>query len=341
MCRHLAYLGAELSLSTLLDVPQGLYEQSWAPRLQRYGTVNADGFGFGWYPPASTAASAANSVSASDSVSAGDPASAAAVPRPARYRRAVPIWADQNLPDLARTIRSTAVLAAVRDATPGTSQDEAAAAPFAYDRWLFSHNGAIPDWPTLAEDLEVPLLTSELATLEARCDSVLLWLLIHRRLAAGEGAAEVLADVALRTAAVRPGARLNLLLTDGETITAVRHGDTLWYRTTTADERGATGATGVGGGVVVAAEPDSVEGWQEVPDGCLLLASAAQATQATGANPAEAAQGRQVIRAAKGTQVTEAQGARAGPGPTVRTGAVSVRTLPLESVLTSERTPAV
>jgi len=31
--------------------PHGLYRQAWAPRRQRYGTVNADGFGVGWYAP--------------------------------------------------------------------------------------------------------------------------------------------------------------------------------------------------------------------------------------------------------------------------------------------------
>ena len=37
--------------SVLIDRPHGLYTQAWAPRRQRYGTVNADGFGVGWYAP--------------------------------------------------------------------------------------------------------------------------------------------------------------------------------------------------------------------------------------------------------------------------------------------------
>ena len=101
--------------SLLIDPPHSLYRQAWAPRLQRHGTVNADGFGVGWYAD-------------------GDPV-------PARYRRAVPIWGDPSLPDLARVTRSGAVLAAVRSATAGTALGEAAAAPFASGPWLFSHNG--------------------------------------------------------------------------------------------------------------------------------------------------------------------------------------------------------
>ncbi|MCX2970785.1 MULTISPECIES: ergothioneine biosynthesis protein EgtC [Streptomyces] len=234
MCRHLAYVGPPVPLARLLTgVPHGLFEQSWAPRRQRYGTVNADGFGVGWYP-------------------ADGP--------PARYRRAVPIWADGNLPDLARAVRSHAVLAAVRDATPGTSQDESAAAPYADGDWLFSHNGAVSHWTRLPDDLGARPSAATLLELESRCDSALLWALARPRLAAGEPPGAVLADLVRRTAAVRPGARLNLLLTDGRAIAATRHGDTLWYR---AAE----------GGVCVASEPDAADGWQEVPEDSLLLAT--------------------------------------------------------------------
>jgi glutamine amidotransferase len=32
----------------LTDPPHGLQAQAWAPRRQRHGVVNADGFGVGW-----------------------------------------------------------------------------------------------------------------------------------------------------------------------------------------------------------------------------------------------------------------------------------------------------
>src|ERR1700730_14072793 len=125
MCRHLAYLGPPASLRSLLIAPpHSLYRQAWAPRLQRHGTVNADGFGVGWYAD-------------------GDQ-------DPARYRRGVPMWADPSLPDIARVTRSRAVLAAVRSATPGTAVGEQAAAPFGDGRWLFSHNGSLEGWPAVA-----------------------------------------------------------------------------------------------------------------------------------------------------------------------------------------------
>ena len=118
MCRHLAYLGPPATLrSVIIDPPYGLYRQAWAPRRQRYGTVNADGFGVGWY-------------------AAGDPV-------PARYRRPVPIWGDESFADVARVTSAGALLAAVRSATAGTDPGTAAAAPYAAGRWLFSHNGVL------------------------------------------------------------------------------------------------------------------------------------------------------------------------------------------------------
>jgi dimethylhistidine N-methyltransferase/ergothioneine biosynthesis protein EgtC len=241
MCRHLAYLGAPTPLaSVLLEPEHSLYRQSWAPRLQRHGTVNADGYGFGWYP------------------GAGDPGTAAE-DTCFRHRRAVPIWADPNLPDLARALRSHAFLAAVRSATAGTTQDESAAAPFREGRWLFSHNGAVPDWtrlPTAGTGLD----TADLLSLEARSDSALLWAMLARRLRQGEPPGLALAGVVRRVAEARPGARLNLLLTDGRTIAATRHGDTLWYRR--AQDH-----------VLVASEPHDDSDWEEVPDHTLLLAS--------------------------------------------------------------------
>jgi gamma-glutamyl hercynylcysteine S-oxide hydrolase len=238
MCRHLAYAGPPVSLTSLLiDPPYGLYRQAWAPRMQRHGTVNADGFGIGWY--------------ASDD------------PVPARYRRAVPIWGDASLPDLARVTRSSAVLAAVRDATVGTALGEAAAAPFASGSWLFSHNGLLAGWPSAAAGLA---RAEPLLTLEAMTDSAFLWLLVLERLQAGTAPDVALAATIEAVEATGGTGRFNFLLTDGRTIVATTAGDTLWYRR--AD-----------GGVTVASEPcDDDPGWAEVPDRQLLTAVPSQVT---------------------------------------------------------------
>jgi gamma-glutamyl hercynylcysteine S-oxide hydrolase len=238
MCRHLAYLGAPASLRSVLIDPQfGLQRQAWAPRRQRHGTVNADGFGIGWYAD-------------------GDPV-------PARYRRAIPMWGDASLPDLARVTRSTAVLAAVRSATAGMALGEAAVAPFASGRWLFSHNGVLHGWPASAERLSVPAPRKALSlfSLEAMVDSAFLWALVLGRLAAGDPPDLALAETILAIEAAGGTGRFNFLLTDGQSVVATAAGDTLWYRQ--AD-----------GAVVVASEPgDEEPGWTEVPDRQVLTAA--------------------------------------------------------------------
>ncbi|KUL58631.1 MULTISPECIES: ergothioneine biosynthesis protein EgtC [unclassified Streptomyces] len=237
MCRHLAFLGPPQPLGSLIVAPpHGLYRQSWAPRRQRHGTVNADGFGIGWYAE-------------------GDP-------EPARYRRAGPIWADGSFADLARVVRSGALLAAVRDATEAGADGEAAAAPFAAGRWLFSHNGAVTGWPRSLAPLSRGLPPDELLSMEARCDSALVWALVLNRLRRGDDEARALADTVREVAAAAPGSRLNLLLTGGDTIAATAWGDTLWY------------LAEPGRRTVVASEPyDDDPHWREVPDRTLLAAS--------------------------------------------------------------------
>ncbi|MER5635333.1 ergothioneine biosynthesis protein EgtC [Kitasatospora sp. NPDC002227] len=236
MCRHLAYLGPELPIGELLVAPShGLAAQAWAPRLQQYGSMNVDGFGLGWY-------------------AAGDE-------RPARYRRAGPLWADEGFADLARVVRTRALLAAVRSATTGCAPGEAAVAPFADGPWLFSHNGALPGWPAAYAKAAATLPPEDLLDLPARTDSALVWALVRHRLRSGAPAGQALAETCRRLAEQGP-ARLNLLLTDGGSITATAWGDTLCYR------------AGPGQGVVVASEPfDDAPGWHHLPDRSLLLAT--------------------------------------------------------------------
>ncbi|MFC9247509.1 ergothioneine biosynthesis protein EgtC [Streptomyces sp. NPDC057136] len=237
MCRHLAYVGVPVALGEVLVSPaHSLVRQSWEPRRQRYGTVNADGFGVGWYAD-------------------GDPV-------PGRYRRQGPVWGDETFADLARVVRSTTILAAVRDATEAGADGEAAAAPFAADGLLFSHNGAVKGWPASLAPLAGTLPAAELLTLAARSDSALIWALVRHRIAEGDTIPQAVADTVLDIAARAPGSRLNLLLTDGSTIVATAWGDTLWY------------LTEPGRRTVVASEPyDDDPLWREVPDRTLLTAT--------------------------------------------------------------------
>ncbi|GIG87298.1 ergothioneine biosynthesis protein EgtC [Plantactinospora endophytica] len=236
MCRHLAYLGPPLPLSALLvDPPHSLLRQSWAPRDMRGGgTVNADGFGVGWYPQHGP---------------------------PVRYRRAVPIWTDDTLPLLAATTVSGAVLAAVRSATVGMPVVETAAAPFADGPWLFSMNGAVAGWPDSVAATAARLPTRDLLTLDAPTDAALLWALVRHRLRAGATPADAVGGTVREVAAAAPGSRLNLLFTDGHLLVATTVGHALSVRT--AD-----------GSVLLSSEPlDDGPGWRPVPDGHLVVAT--------------------------------------------------------------------
>jgi gamma-glutamyl hercynylcysteine S-oxide hydrolase len=239
MCRHLAYLGPPATLrSLIIDPPHGLYRQAWAPRRQRYGTVNADGFGVGFYAPGEQ--------------------------DPVRYRRAEPIWGDESFADVARVTRSGALLAAVRCATAGTALGPASVAPFASGRWLFSHNGRIDGWPGSAAGLAATLPAAALLGLEARVDSALLWALVRHRLRLGLGPADALADTVAALQAAGVTGRFNFMLTNGRVIAATAAGDTLWSRYS-------------GRAVVVASEPDDDEpGWTEVPDDSVVTATPEQ-----------------------------------------------------------------
>lgn len=241
MCRHLAYLGPVVALGRLVSEPEhSLVRQSWEPRRQQNGTINADGFGIGWYAE-------------------GDPV-------PARYRRAGPIWGDLTFADIARVVRSGAALAAVRDATLAGADGEAAAAPFTSGRWLFSHNGAVRNWPESAAPLAAGLPPEELLQLTSRTDSALIWALVLHRLRQGDALGTALAEPVRELAEAAPGSRLNLLLTDGDTIAATAWGDSLWYLADVPAQR-----------TVVASEPyDDDTRWCEVPDRTLLTATRTQ-----------------------------------------------------------------
>jgi glutamine amidotransferase len=136
MCRHLGWLGADATVASLvLDPPSGLRVQSYAPRRQKHGLMNADGWGVGFFDGGA----------------------------PRRWRSAAPLWGDVSFDSVAPALRSHCVLAAVRSATVGMPIEASATAPFTDGHWLLSHNGVV--------DRSVLPMTS---TAESVCDSAML-----------------------------------------------------------------------------------------------------------------------------------------------------------------------
>jgi len=239
VCRFLCYLGPPVTLgSVVLDPAHSLSRQAWAPRFQRQGAINADGFGVGWYDPARR-------------------------PEPARYRTARPIWSDRSFASLAGLVTAPALVAAVRDATPPSPVEETGSQPFTSGPWLFAHNGKVEGWgvdPAVKAGLRRPLSDARAAAVEGGADSEVLFALALDHLDGGASPVEALAAVITAAAAVAPSI-LNLLLTDGHRVTATAFGDSLFVLE--AD-----------GAVVVASEPyDDDPAWNRVPEGSMVDAT--------------------------------------------------------------------
>ncbi len=116
MCRHLGWLGEPRSVASLvLDPPYGLLVQSYSPRRQKHGLMNADGWGVGFFD---------------DGVAR-------------RWRSASPLWGDASFASVAPALRSGCVVAAVRSASVGMPIESSASAPFSDGQWLLSHNGLV------------------------------------------------------------------------------------------------------------------------------------------------------------------------------------------------------
>jgi glutamine amidotransferase len=162
VCRQVAWLGAPRTLASLvLDPPCGLLRQSYAPRRQKRGLVNADGWGVGFFPAGQSA--------------------------PVRWRSARPLWGDASFASVAPVLESSAVLAAVRSATTGMPIEESATAPFTDGAWLLSHNGRV-------ERSVLP--TSVVVAAESTCDSAMLAAHVFAR--GAEHLVETITDVARR-----------------------------------------------------------------------------------------------------------------------------------------------
>jgi gamma-glutamyl hercynylcysteine S-oxide hydrolase len=192
MCRHLGWLGRETSVSSLvLDPPNGLRVQSYAPRRQKHGLLNADGWGVGFF----------------DGVT------------PRRWRSSAPLWGDVSFDSIAPVLRSHCVVAAVRSATVGMPIEASATAPFTDGQWLLSHNGVV--------DRDV-LPAS--AAAESTCDSAVLAALIFARglSALGQTITEVgAADPNARLNIMAANGSRLLATTWGDTLSILRRDDGL------------------------------------------------------------------------------------------------------------------
>ena len=247
MCRLAAYLGPTIALGRfLLEPDHNLIQQARQPRELTYTTVNADGFGVGWYDDEQ---------------------------RCGRYVNALPIWSDPNLVSLGRSLRSHLWFASVRSATTGHGLGYANTQPFESRGMLYMHNGFVREFagglrPRLHRYLDAQVQ----AEIHGDTDSEFIWALLRHHLAqdpaAGLETAMGETFEGLSRWLDETPAMLNLVVSDGVRIYAARHAvnaacPSLYY--TTDDDQ-------FPGAQLVASERlTASDYWQAVPEHCILI----------------------------------------------------------------------
>ena len=200
MCRHLAYRGRPRTLhELLLEAAHSLEVQSYAPKEMNGALLNADGFGIAWY------------VEGDES--------------PARYRSMLPMWADENLPDMAPRLRTGCLIANARSATPGLGMGMQNTPPFTHGKWTFSHNGFVRGFrEQVVRPLRAELSDEAYGTIRGNTDSEHLFavFLDAVRDSAPEDALQAVVD-RVRTLAPERQSLLSMLVSDGSSLWAMRH----------------------------------------------------------------------------------------------------------------------
>ncbi|MCI0400366.1 MAG: ergothioneine biosynthesis protein EgtC [Gammaproteobacteria bacterium] len=255
MCRLAAYLGRSINLQRfLLEPAHSLIEQAWDPKETETARLNADGYGFGWYTAAG---------------------------RSAVYTNPMPIWSDDNLPNLAHALHSRLWLAYVRSATPGQPVSQANTQPFADGTWLFIHNGRLENFTALLRPRLHRVLKPEIeAEIKGNTDSEYLFALL-RQLRRHDHNDQP--DVAIRRAFTDLAewldghtALLNVIVSDGKRVYAARHAvggscPSLYYATDDAFYPG---------GCIIASERlTNSDAWHPVPEHHLMIFDPEQAPE--------------------------------------------------------------
>lgn len=276
MCRFLA-VRSEVAVSLrpwLCETSHALVVQS---RGDRCGDDHRDGWGLGWYD--ADGPQLIRSVSA-----AGD---------------------DPEFAATAARVTSRIAIAHVRNASVGSLTPENSH-PFVHGPWMFCHNGTIEGFERLKPSFDRETFPELRAARGGATDSehLFLWLLgnlVREGLIASptdggpggtkvdvRGAAVVVCESLRRVlgwaaaADVAPPTGLNLVLTDGRVLLAVRHGRTLSWKSVSNDATSSAGSVaspdvvaGARPSIVIASEPiDDADDWREFEPASILTIDA-------------------------------------------------------------------
>lgn len=247
MCRIAAYTGPEIALENVIVRPvHSLLAQSQHANEAKLA-VNGDGFGVGWYN------------------SQGDLG---------LYRDVLPAWADDNLVNLCRMVRSHCFIAHIRASTIGETS-RVNCHPFKHENWSFCHNGQIPHFGAIRRRMMSALPDPLFDTLRGTTDSEMIFLSLLANGLADDpisAVAETLAQIGF--APDRTPTKLACVFSDGETMFAFRHATTgaapTLYVSGVLDN----------GGLSIASEPlcGVAENWTAIPQDTLCTIKARKIT---------------------------------------------------------------
>ena len=269
MCRFTFYIGAPISLGSLITEPaHSLIKQSFSSK-ERSEPLNGDGFGVAWYAKEEDEA--------------------------AVFRSITPAWNNGNLQDLSRVTHSSCIVAHVRAATQGLGVSEFNCHPFKSKNLTFCHNGDIGGFEKVRRPLVNSLSDDAYDSIKGSTDSEHLFALTldQLRRQAGKDSIEAMANAMqdsveivnnlMQEHAPDHYCNLNLVLTNGQEAVVCRY-------TSDQDEKASSlyisqgkqyvceeGVCSMLGdsndnAVIVSSEPLSTDAsWQEVPVNHMLL----------------------------------------------------------------------
>ncbi|MEJ6403066.1 class II glutamine amidotransferase [Yoonia sp. 2307UL14-13] len=196
MCRIAAYTGPAIPLQNIIIRPaHSLLTQSQHATEAKLA-VNGDGFGISWY---------------------GDD------DMPGLYRDVLPAWADDNLINLCRMVRSHHFIAHIRASTVGETS-RANCHPFVYGRWSLCHNGQIPHFVNIRRRLSEALPDDLFAAQRGTTDSEMVFLTLLSHWLEADPLAAINATLRDIGPATEAGPiKLTCVLSDGGTLYGFRY----------------------------------------------------------------------------------------------------------------------
>ena len=244
MCRIAAYTGPAIPLENIVVRPvHSLLTQSQHATEAKLA-VNGDGFGISWYDERGNLGV---------------------------YRDVLPAWADDNLTNLCRMLRSGHFIAHMRASTIGETT-RTNCHPFVHGTWSFCHNGQLPHFKSIRRKMLDALCDDLFDARRGSADSELIFLTLLANGLAADPVAAMQATLALIGPAQSEGpTKLTCVFSDGQTLYAFRHASSgpapTLYVSGVLDN----------GGRAVASEPlcGVTERWTAIPTDTLCKVTAA------------------------------------------------------------------